>query len=217
MNRHRRNFRYFILEWLANPASVGALCPSSKKLAKTMAESAIFSTEGYCIELGAGTGVVTEALLNQGIPSERLIIIERSARFVEILQKKFPSLTIIQVDATELGALLDTHLGKNARVDSIVSSLPLRSMPQEIRNAIVAEWHPLLTNKSRIIQFSYFIFGSSVAGNKAVFDKISHQLVIRNFPPAKVYCYERNEANASSSPVCPSRQGNQAPQHNEAA
>jgi phospholipid N-methyltransferase len=213
----QHSFRYFILEWLDNPASVGAFCPSSKKLARTMAESVILTEKGYCIELGPGTGVVTQALLDHGIPQERLILIERSARFVKILQKKFPSLTIIQGDATELATLLKTQLGDKVKVDSIVSSLPLRSIPLDIRNAIVTQWQHLLTDKSRVIQFSYFIFGKSATGNKSVYDKISHSVVMRNFPPAKVYCYEKKEENGASNSVqTPSRKGPTTPQHEAA-
>jgi phospholipid N-methyltransferase len=162
-----------------------------------MAESVVLSGKGYCIELGAGTGVVTRALLDRGIPPTRLILIERSERFVEILQKKFPSVIIICGDASELGHLLNRRFETAIEIDAIVSSLPLRSMPAGIKNAIVRQWTPLLTKHSRVIQFSYFILGKS-ALNKHGLKTVLRRTVMRNLPPAKVNCYQIAEAKTAN-------------------
>ena len=53
----------FIRSWIEKPLSTGAVMPSSKALARTMARYVDPKASGPVIELGPGTGPVTEALV----------------------------------------------------------------------------------------------------------------------------------------------------------
>src|SRR3954453_18339342 len=75
----------FAREWLNKPSAVGAVWPSSSQLAKGMAARVPSCGDGLVVELGGGTGAVTQALLERGINPKRLMVIERSPAFVQHL------------------------------------------------------------------------------------------------------------------------------------
>src|SRR3546814_8697364 len=65
----------FIQEFITRPGTIGAICPSSRFLAKHMALEVPRADDGLVIELGGGTGVITQALLDQGVAPEKLMVI----------------------------------------------------------------------------------------------------------------------------------------------
>ena len=72
----RTGFFIFLKEMIANPAAIGAACPSTKQLARHLAGQVPLHYPGLIVELGGGTGAVTAALLEHAIPSENIIVIE---------------------------------------------------------------------------------------------------------------------------------------------
>lgn len=180
----------FIRELISNPRAVGAACPSSRKLALQMASFIPNHLEGIIVELGAGTGVVTSALLDQGIPPHRIIAIERSSDLTLLLKRRFPQVTIIHGDAQFLGKILAPHLSeKNKAVDVVVSSLPLRSLPKSVVQAIEKELTYLLGKEGRFIQFTYDL-RTEVASPFRCFAKRTSKIVWCNLPPARVDVFQ---------------------------
>src|SRR3712207_8426237 len=110
---------------------MGAVTPSSKMLARTMASYVDPRIPGPVIELGPGTGPVTDALIRRGIAQDRLILVEYSPDFCQLLRRKFPKATIIQGDAYDLEDALGGILTELAA--ATVSSLPLFTKPMETR------------------------------------------------------------------------------------
>src|SRR5882724_9997275 len=96
----------FLREWIANPQRTGSVVPSSKKLAAAMARWLPSNPESFVLELGPGTGVVTEALLARGLREEKLIVIEHNSKMAGLLREKFPRAGIITGDAWQLDELL---------------------------------------------------------------------------------------------------------------
>ena len=95
----------FLKRWLRRPLSMGAVVPSGRLLAEALAQttlSAIQGREGHVIELGAGTGEVTKALLAAGIPGERLALVERDTELAAFLRRRFREPSIIEGDAARL-------------------------------------------------------------------------------------------------------------------
>jgi phospholipid N-methyltransferase len=141
------------------------------------------SGDGLVIELGAGTGMVTQALLDYGISPGRLIVIERSSRFVEHLRHRFPGTTVIHGDAARLAELIPQGL----HIDAIVSSLPLRSLPGDLRARVVAQWQHVLDKDSALIQFTYDIRPQThTCPADHAFAVIASRVVWANLPPARV-------------------------------
>src|SRR3989338_3470670 len=142
----------FFREVRHNPAAIGAVLPSSKALATEIAFQANQMPEGFIVELGAGTGSITDALLREGIAPERIIVIERAAKLAAHLQQRYPQLRIIHGDASHLSQLL----GEDAPyVGAIVSSLPLLSLPARTVSAIRNQLKRVLKPHTLFIQFTY--------------------------------------------------------------
>lgn len=173
-------------ELLADGGSIGAVVPSSKALARRIAESLPAQPPGYVIELGAGTGAVTEALVEHGLTAEQLVPVELSAKMAGHLRKRFPALTILGGDASKLGALLAEHLPHvHGRVSHIVSSLPLRSLPVPVVARIVREVKRLLPRDGTFIQYTYNL-GCQHYRPLDGFERLATSVVWLNLPPARV-------------------------------
>ncbi len=176
----------FFKVWFSSPRGVGAVCPSSRGLARRMASFVPTSGKGLVVELGGGTGVVTAALLEKGIPQDQIIVIEYSQEMARILRKKFPSLTIIQGDARFLTDLLKEYFGDQRKhVDAVVSSLPLRSLPTATVEAIMDQLSALLDKNGRYIQFTYDLRSSALCPLKQ-FSRRDSKIVWLNIPPARI-------------------------------
>jgi len=78
----------FFGRWLRAPHRIGAVAPSSRFLARAMATQVDLRRPGPVIELGGGTGSVTKALLEAGLPVERLIVVERDVRLYKMLRRR---------------------------------------------------------------------------------------------------------------------------------
>lgn len=178
--------RDFSEELLRAPRQVGAVCPSSKSLGLAMAEAINLTDDRLVVELGAGTGSITQALLQQGVPANRLIVLERSEALVRRLQQRFPMLTVIQGDAAELPALLKDQA---LDIGSVVSSLPLRSLEPATADAIIAGILETLGNGGRLVQFTYDLRKPSVPECLGL-HPITSRRVWANLPPARVDVFD---------------------------
>jgi phospholipid N-methyltransferase len=143
------DFGHFIKGWIRNPLAMGALAPSSKSLAKIMARDV--GAGARVLELGAGTGTVTEALLATGVAPEDLYLVERDRQFVKILQRRFPRCHVVATDALEL----DLPCGTDGTFDFVVSGLPLLCFSPDKRYRILQRALQLLRPTGRLHQFTY--------------------------------------------------------------
>jgi len=188
--------RLFLKQLLTNPRAIGAACPSSQKLADQMASYVPHQFEGSIVELGPGTGVVTEALLKRGIPPHRIIAIEYSYELIKLLKKKFPHVNIIHGDACHLREILKKQLEMDSvKVEVIVSSLPFKSLPSSMVRTIANELDLILTDHGRIIQFSYDLRKNS-SNPFTDFKKCHTKIIWQNLPPARVSVFERKNGVA---------------------
>lgn len=181
--------RLFARELAAAPRSIGAICPSSSQLATAIAQR-ITPGEGHVLELGGGTGAITQALLERGVPARKLIVVERSAVFAAHLRGRFPDVPIVQADAARLTDTLPVDLG----IDWIVSGLPLRSLPRGEAARIVDQWRRILRPGGGVVQFSYDILRSGgVMHTGDDFSTLSSRIVWMNMPPARVISMRRTD------------------------
>jgi phosphatidylethanolamine/phosphatidyl-N-methylethanolamine N-methyltransferase len=179
----------FTQQIFTHPTQVGAICPSSKTLAKRIAHYLTLPSEAeIVVELGGGTGVITQALLDRGVPPHCLVVIEYAAILAEHLQNKFPAVRVLQGDAANLQVLLGADVN---RVTTIVSGLPLLSLPKNLVKILSKEIDTVLPRGGHFIQFTYGY------GNKAKmplqfnlrFKKIASHRVWNNLPPARIDVY----------------------------
>jgi phosphatidylethanolamine/phosphatidyl-N-methylethanolamine N-methyltransferase len=182
----------FGTELLNNPRPVGSAVPSSRFLARRIAGFLPRSPRGYVIELGAGTGAITAALLGRGIPPEQILSVERSEPMVKLLKRRFPFLKVALGDAAQLRALLRSFLGKdNIEVSYVVSSLPLRSLPPEVVTNILREVQLVLHKDGKLLQYTYNL-RKTPHPCLSNFKRRHTTVVWANLPPARVDIFQTN-------------------------
>ncbi len=175
----------FWQEIAKNSREMGCVCPSSRKLSAAMAEH-VTPGDGLIVELGGGTGVITQALLDRGIPHEQIVVIEKSESMVDFLREKFPKARVLCGDAGNLSSLLGNDTSK---VKAIVSSLPFRSLSFKTIRQISREVDQVLLNGGRFIQFTYALH-SRVTLLPSRFHRVKSKIIWRNLPPARVDVFE---------------------------
>src|ERR1035437_2084863 len=176
----------FIRSWIEKPLSTGAVMPSSKALARTMAGYVDPQSSGPVIELGPGTGPVTEALVQRGIDPKRLILVEFNPDFCRLLRTRYPAATVVQGDAYRLRRLLETLVRDPAA--AVVSGLPLVTKPLRTRLRLISDAMGLLAPGAPFVQFPYAMvppIPKALSGFKAE----ASELIWMNLPPARVWVY----------------------------
>ena len=176
----------FIRSWIEKPLSTGAVMPSSRVLARAMARYVDPQSIGPVIELGPGTGPVTEALVRHGVDPSRLILVEFNPDFCRLLRKRYPAATVVQGDAYRLRRLLGSYLDEPAA--AVVSGLPLVTKPLRTRLRLISDAMTLLAEGAPFVQFTYAMLPpipKELSGVRAD----SSELIWMNLPPARVWVY----------------------------
>src|SRR3954453_12388462 len=88
--RQATNAALFFRRWLANPLQMGSVIPSSPTLCRHIASLVERRGDEVVVELGAGTGVISRALLAAGVPAERLVVVEIVPEMAEHLRRALP-------------------------------------------------------------------------------------------------------------------------------
>lgn len=176
----RLSLLLFALETLKSPRAIGAICPSSDTLAQQVVRHLPSNLPGQVVELGAGTGAITRALLQHGVPPGKLIVVEQSGVLAKQLRRRFPQITVAQGDAAHLGRYLESK-----PVCAVVSGLPLRSLPRATVRTIMSSVEDALAPGGMFIQFTYNL-RAPIAEVPRHFSKVASNIVWRNIPPARV-------------------------------
>lgn len=178
----------FFRSWLRDPFHVGAVAPSSRGLAKLMATDV---HAGACVvELGAGTGTLTTALIDSGVRQENLFLVDQHKDFADVLRDRFPRANVVEADAAALTRQLGDLRG---RVDYVISGLPILWFSRETKAAILSEALELLKPDGRFQQFTYL--GRPPVGPRLLAELGLHATLLgiapMNLPPAFVYRFAR--------------------------
>ena len=180
----------FLREWFVNPQRTGSVAPSSPQLGAAMARWLPRNPESFVLELGPGTGAVTDALLKYGLREDRLIAIEHNPTLAKLLQKKYPRATIIAGDAWELDTLLAGLPAPVTAVGAVISSLPLLNFPKEQADKLALKIRAILEPRGRLVQYSYHIVKDRSRGADD-FRLVASKIVWWNFPPARVHVFQK--------------------------
>jgi phosphatidylethanolamine/phosphatidyl-N-methylethanolamine N-methyltransferase len=178
----------FIRSWIEKPLSIGAVKPSSRALARTMARYVDPRSDGPIIELGPGTGPVTAALVEAGIAPSRLVLVEFNPTFCRLLHARYPEATLVQGDAYSLRRLLESRLSQPAA--AVVSGLPLVTKPIEMRLRVLREAFDLMLPGAPFVQFTYSVV-SPLPKRLGGFSAEASERIWMNLPPARVWVYRR--------------------------
>jgi phosphatidylethanolamine/phosphatidyl-N-methylethanolamine N-methyltransferase len=183
----------FLANMIARPRIIGAISPSGPALAKAMASFVDLSRDGVVLELGPGTGPVTKALLERGVPKERLLLLEYETEFCDLLAERYPGVKIVQGDAYSLKNTLKGHV--SGPIAGVVSSLPLLVREEDDRLRLLRDAFDLMGPDGTFIQFTY---GMTVCPMPIKRPEIAGQFtakatapILLNLPPARVWRYRK--------------------------
>jgi phosphatidylethanolamine/phosphatidyl-N-methylethanolamine N-methyltransferase len=176
----------FFSSWLRKPFTVGAVVPSSPALTRAMAAEVDLALPGPIIELGPGTGVTTKALLERGIEPGRLVLVEYSGEFCDMLRERYPSVTVVQGDAYSLEQTLAGTVREPAA--AVVSGIPLLNRPLPDRVRLLESGLRMLRPGAPFVQFSYGL-KPSVPARPGHYSVTALPRVWLNLPPASVWVY----------------------------
>ena len=183
----------FFRQWLRNPRAMAALSPSSRQLARLMIDQ-LPAGARHIVELGGGTGVFTEALLEHGIEPDNLLVVELNEELHQLLSQRFPGVRVVCGDAQELGAIVrDGAFARDGGVDAVVSGLGMLSMSRATQRAILGGVFDVLRDGGCFIQFTY---GPASPVSRELLNELGIGVARAgvawlNVPPATVYVYTR--------------------------
>jgi phosphatidylethanolamine/phosphatidyl-N-methylethanolamine N-methyltransferase len=172
----------FMISVFSRHSTVGAILPSSRGLADAMARTAAGSK--CLIELGAGTGAITEALCRY-YPDVPILAVELEQKLAQHLRERFPRIEVRAVPAHEVLR----ELPHESQAVVLVSSLPFRSLPAPLRmrSSMAIERFLIERPGRRLVQYTYFpwepfhlCFDGSLRWRRL-------ESIWRNAPPAWVW------------------------------
>jgi phosphatidylethanolamine/phosphatidyl-N-methylethanolamine N-methyltransferase len=177
----------FLRAWWAAPLQTGAQLPSSPDLARAMAAAIDPMIPGAVVELGAGTGAVTAALIARGVPPERLVLIETNPAFCAMLRARYPRATVLEIDAYAAPRHLRA-LGIGP-IAAIVSGLPLLVRKAAARQRLLLGCLRLAAPGALFVQFTYFYQSPIPTGGNIT--ATASPMIWRNLWPARVWSFRR--------------------------
>lgn len=175
--------RNFIKEFWKEKRVVGAISPSTRFLGEKMVENVDFDKSKLLVELGPGTGVFTDVIIDRMHPDAKLLVFELNDSFYKSLNKRIkdPRVQVIH-DSAEY---IEKYLENGEKMDVVISSLPLMVFTEELRKNVVDAAHDCLKPKGTYIQFQYSLQSKKLL--ESVYKKVSVKFTMKNFPPAFVY------------------------------
>jgi phosphatidylethanolamine/phosphatidyl-N-methylethanolamine N-methyltransferase len=179
------NAGLFFRRWLANPLQMGSIVPSSPALCRRLVAQTRYAPDEMVLELGAGTGVVSQSLLTSGLPAERLFVVEIVRDMAEHLRDALPGANVIEGDARRLPALIPSAW--QGRIGTVIVGIPLVLLA-------FAEQRRFIEAIEAVAPGRGFILYSYCITSPLPYEK--HGLVAKreawtplNFPPASVWRY----------------------------
>jgi phosphatidylethanolamine/phosphatidyl-N-methylethanolamine N-methyltransferase len=179
----------FFKGWLNGPKAVGTPFPTSQYTGRAMAGVIRTDSKLPVLEIGAGTGVITAAILRHGTKPEDLYSVEYSEQFIDGLRIDFPRVNFIHGDAFDL----DTALGaqKDVVFDCVISAIPLLNFPMEQRIEYVENMLSRIPSGRPLVQVTYGPL-SPIPSGAGAFNVRHHDFILRNIPPAQLWIYSRD-------------------------
>jgi phosphatidylethanolamine/phosphatidyl-N-methylethanolamine N-methyltransferase len=179
------NAGLFFRRWMANPLQMGSIVPSSPALCRRIVAQTRFADDEVVLELGAGTGVISRALLDGGLPPERLYVVEIVPDMAEHLRAALPGVQVVQGDARRLPQLIPPEF--HGRIGTVVVGIPLVLLPLAEQRRFIDAIQAVAPGRGFIL-YSYCITSPLPWKKHGLVPKREAWTPL-NFPPASVWRY----------------------------
>jgi phosphatidylethanolamine/phosphatidyl-N-methylethanolamine N-methyltransferase len=179
----------FLRSWIEKPLHMGAVMPSGRVLARTMAQYVDIKSTAPVVELGPGTGAITSALIERGVDQKRLVLVEYNPGFCALLRDRYPLAKVVQGDAYSLRESLRNVL--SAPASAVVSGLPLVTKPMLTRLKLIRDAFTALAPGAPFVQFTYSVAPPIPKSLPGVSTEASERIWM-NLPPARVWVYRKD-------------------------
>jgi len=181
------HFRRF----LAHPVRLSSALPVSRAVARMVAAQVDPADGGHIVELGSGTGAVTRALLEAGVPAARLIAVEIDSEMAEYLAELLPDVTVIQGSAADIETLLPPEA--RGRIGSVICGVPISMLAAAEQAAMIKAILALEPHDGRFLAYSYRLCSPLHAARLGLTGE-RLGFTLRNAFPASVWAFRAADA-----------------------
>ncbi|MBR0261536.1 MAG: methyltransferase [Selenomonadaceae bacterium] len=177
----------FLKKFIDEPKKIGSLTPSSKFLARKMLQNLPWKNFSHIAELGAGTGIFTEQIIERKSPACKCLIVEQDFSMQHLLKEKYnnpPRSNLIFDSFAE--DLYETLQEINfPPLDCVISGLPFANMEKDLQRRIIENVHCSLKRDGIFVMFQYSLQMKKLLNE--YFSSVETSFFLLNFPPAFVY------------------------------
>lgn len=187
-NARLSDFGLFFNKFLAKGRQISSAVPSSPAMVTGVLECVDFDRPGTIVELGAGTGPVTAAIVEQLRPHHRFVAVENDPDFCAVLRRRFPDVALLQGDATAIEEPL-ARMGIH-KVDYVLSGLPTPALPPRALARLLRWLRESLSPDGCFVQITVVpaLYRSFY---RRIFEQVDYRMIWLNVPPGGVYCCGR--------------------------
>jgi phosphatidylethanolamine/phosphatidyl-N-methylethanolamine N-methyltransferase len=183
----------FFQAFLRSPQVVASVIPSSSFVERRVVRAADAARAGVVVELGGGTGGITRSLLQAIGAHSRLLVIERTAKFVETLQRiDDDRLEVVHGCASSIATELKRR-GYPA-ADAVISGIPFSTMPKTLALEIIAAVYEALASGGRFV--AYQVSDRVAEYTRPLMGEPAVEFELRNVPPLRLFTW-RKKANGA--------------------
>ena len=184
-----RDHLLFMRKFFRQGRRIASIWPSSRAMAVASLHRVRWEKARVIVELGPGTGAITQEIVRRLKPPTRLIAVERDVDFMRILRARFgrcAGVTMAHGDVKNLAAILRREGIAHHGVDYFISGLGTPSLPRPTRQALLdtvgyyLQPHGCFTNITEIPWYYWPYY-------RRHFRHVAFQLVPLNLPPGGVY------------------------------
>ena len=175
----------FFSPWISNTLQMGSVVPSSAALCRRIVQQTRREPDEAILELGAGTGVISRALLASGVPPERLFVVEIVPEMADHLRAVLPGARVIEGDARSLPDLLPQAW--HGRIGTVICGIPLVLLPLAEQKRFIEAIEAVAPGRG-FLHFSYCIT-SPLPWQRHGLTARREAWTPMNFPPASVWRY----------------------------
>jgi phospholipid N-methyltransferase len=178
----------FLREFLRHPYQVASIIPSSRFLERRVMKLAGISSARTVVELGAGTGGTSRAILRELPLNGKLLVIEINPRFCALL-RRIPDnrLIVHHGSAHELPRAM--AMAGLPAPDAIVSGIPFSTMSCSAGARIIEGVALALACGGRFVAYQFRNQVDELA--RPLLGAARIELALFNIPPMRLYRWEK--------------------------